>query len=83
MAKVMKWVPVLLGIVCLLLGFVALMVKMEDETTKSNMLLFAAFGLFGLCCMVFGFGFSALFETVGRIDDKTSTLEDEDIPPGA
>ena len=85
MAKVMKWVPILLGIVSLFLGVVALMVKMDNEAAKANMLLFGAFGLFGVTMMVFGLGISSAFEFIGRIDEKTSQLteSEDDIPPGA
>ena len=78
LAKTMKWVPMVLGIVSLLLGAVALLVKMEDAPTKSNMLLFAAFGLFGIVTIVFGLGLSYAFASLSRIEEKTSSLEEED-----
>lgn len=78
MAKIMKWIPIILGLVSFLLGVVALLVKMENEEAKYQMLLFAAFGLFGLLLMVLGMGFSSVFETLGRLEEKSSCDEDEE-----
>ena len=85
MAKAMKWIPILLGVVSLILAGVTLLVKMEDATSKYTLLLFAFFGLFGISLMVVGYGFSAMFESLSRIEEKPSREgdEDEEIPPGA
>jgi len=76
MAKTMKYVPIALGVACLILGVAALFLKMELET-KVSVFIFALFGVIGLFGMVLGAGLSALFEA--REERKTSSLDDDDV----
>lgn len=75
MAKAMKAIPLVLLVVCLILGLISLFIQME-EATKTNILFFALFGIVGLGLTVLGFGLSALLEKKGE-NEKTSPFDDD------
>lgn len=78
MAKAMKYVPILVGILCLVFGLLSLFLKMEGEA-KQNILYFALFGMIGLVTMVFGIGLSTLFDIKAREEKTSSTDDDDDV----
>lgn len=80
MAKTMKWIPVALGVVSLLLAAVALLVKMEDAAAKANILSFASLGLSGIALIVFGVGMSTTLSAIAELEVGKEEDEDEILP---
>ena len=78
MAKTVKWVMVLLGVTAMLLAALSLLLKTEDAAVKSDILIFAAFGLSGIVLMILGFTLSSVFEGMKSLAPKGED-DDEDI----
>lgn len=79
MAKTMKWVPVVMGLLCLLIGAISLFVKTEDAEAKRNIMLFALMGVMGLAIMVFGMANSSLFEALASLEEKNAASSEDDL----
>ena len=79
MAKTVKWVMVLLGVVAMLLAALSLLLKTEDPSVKTDILVFASFGLSGIVLMVLGLAFHSLFESLKSVAPKTESEDDVDI----
>ena len=78
MAKTMKWVPMLIGILALFIGGVSLFVKTEDPEVKRGIMLFALLGIVGLTCMVFGIAMSHVFDALAELPSQEEK-EDDDL----
>ncbi|MCR5348998.1 MAG: hypothetical protein K6E59_05285 [Bacilli bacterium] len=79
MAKAMKWVPSVLGILAILLAGFCLLLKMEDAQEKTNIMLFALLALFGVGMIAFGMGFSAVLDALALQSDKKEADDDADL----
>ena len=78
MAKTMKWVPILIGIVGIAIGIFSLFLKTEDPETTRSIVLFALLGILGLFGMVFGLALSNLFEALAE-REKPAEGDDDDL----
>ena len=78
MAKTMKWVPILIGVLAIFIGVVSLFVKTEDAEVKRGIVMFAILGVLGLATMIFGMAISSLFEALGELN-LSQEKEDDDL----
>ena len=78
MAKTMKWVPIFIGVVAMVIGIFSLFVKTEDPETKRSVVLFAILGILGLLAMVFGLAISSVFEALAETHSPEEK-EDDDL----
>ena len=81
MAKVMKWAPVVLGLLAMLFAVLSMTLSTEQSQDKTQILIFAAFGIFGIVTMVFGLGMAYLFIAVTTLSEKSEKeeLDDHDV----
>ena len=77
LAKVMKWIPIVLGAAAVLLAAVSLVFKMEDPQEKANVMLFALLALIGVGFIVFGVGVSSVLEALGNPAKKEEDGDDD------
>ncbi len=77
LSKTMKWVPVLIGVVAILIGALSLFVKTDDPEAKRSILLFAILGVIGLGTMVFGIAISSLFEALALFRQGEENDDDD------
>ena len=78
MAKTMKWAPIFIGVVAIVIGIFSLFVKTEDPEIKRGVVLFAILGVLGLLTMVFGLAISSLFEALAEAKTPEEK-EDDDL----
>ena len=78
MAKAMKYVPVLLGVLCIVLGAVWLFVSMEGN--KQDLMFFCLFGIVGLAVTVLGMALSNVLEALALIQEKSPEDGDDKEP---
>lgn len=78
MAKTMKWAPIFIGVVAIVIGIFSLFVKTEDPEVKRSVILFAILGVLGLVAMVFGLAISSLFEALAEAKTPEEK-EDDDL----
>lgn len=78
MAKTMKWAPIFIGVVAIVIGIFSLFVKTEDPEVKRSVVLFAILGVLGLLTMVFGLAISSLFEALAEAKTPEEK-EDDDL----
>ena len=69
MAKAMKYVPLLLGVLCIILGAVWLFVSMEGN--KQDLMFFSLFGIVGLAVTILGMALSNVLEALASIEEKS------------
>lgn len=81
MAKVMKWAPVVLGLLAMLFAVLSMTLSTEQSSDKTQILIFAAFGIFGIVTMVFGLGMAYLFMAVTALAEKSEkeVIDDHDV----
>ena len=81
MAKVMKWAPVVLGLLAMLFAVLSMTLSTEKSSDKTQILIFAAFGIFGIVTMVFGLGMAYLFMAVTSLSEKSEpeVIDDHDV----
>jgi len=78
MAKAMKYVPVLLGVLCIVLGAVWLFVSMEGN--KQDLMFFSLFGIVGLAVTILGMALSNVLEALAAIQEKSPEDGDDKEP---
>lgn len=76
MAKTVKWVPTLVGVLAIILGAIGLFLKTEDQTVKISVLLFAALGILGLTLIIMGMSLSGLYDALAELPGNQNHEED-------
>lgn len=79
MAKTMKWAPVVLGLLSMVFALATMMLQVGSNGEKGEILIFAAFGIFGVVTMVFGLGMAYLFQALVEITEKVEKGEENEL----